>query len=125
GWQPSSSPYSSQRPHLLEVDEFVVTGVAKVVVEPDPLRGFKKGFASKCPALQVKQLALTAITLNQNVFVLSHTFHFSKSRLKFKRAEVVKASQRNHQIELLVSIRERILSSIAKQAIPYRLRCIG
>src|SRR6516165_5495290 len=38
----------------LEVDEFVVAGVAEVAVEPDPLGGVEERFAGERPALHVE-----------------------------------------------------------------------
>ena len=55
----------------LEIDELVVAGVSKVVVEPDPFRRVQDGFGGERPAFEVELLEFVPVALDHNVLILA------------------------------------------------------
>ncbi len=65
-----------------EVDEFVVAGVAEVLVEPDPFRRVKELFGRQRPAFEIELLELVPIALDHDVLVLADALDFLQRRLQ-------------------------------------------
>src|SRR4029077_12122271 len=99
----------------LEIDELVVAGVSKVVVEPDPFRRMQDGFGSKRPAFEVELLEFVPVALDHNVLILADPLDFLHRRLKLEQTQIVQRAKRDHQIEMLVPEGVSVLCAIAEQ----------
>src|SRR5438477_3619971 len=110
-----SSTSTAARIVLFEVDELIVSRVAEVFVEPDPLRGVEERLARERPAFQIEELLLVAIALEHDVPVLADAFDFTQGRLQLEQPQVVQGAERDDEIEVLVAPRIAILRAIAHQ----------
>src|SRR3974377_532113 len=100
---------------LLEIYEFVVAGVSKVIVKPDPFRCVQDRFGSERPALEVELFELVPVALDHDVFVLADPLDFLDRSLKFKQLKIMQCAERDHQIEVSVTKGIAVLRPIAEQ----------
>src|SRR5215217_8656202 len=100
-----------------EVDEFVIAGITEVRVEPDPFGGVEKRFARERPALQIELLELAAVAFEHDVALLADALDFGQRRLQLEQPQVVKAAERNHQVELVVAERISILRAVLEELV--------
>src|SRR5262245_13054640 len=96
----------------LEVDELVVAGIAEMAVQPDPLGGVEERFGGERPALEVELLELVSVALDHDVFLLTDALDLLDRGFQLEQAQVVQRAERDHQVELLVAPRIRILRAI-------------
>ena len=54
------------------------------------------------PTFEVEQLLLVSVCLDHDVFILADTFDLAHGSFKVKQQQIVKASQRNHEVKLLI-----------------------
>src|SRR5580698_2950134 len=105
-------------PSSLEVDEFVIAGIAEVVVEPDPRRHVVECLCSQRPAFHVELLELAPVTLDHDVLVLADALDLLHRGLQFEHLQIVQRAERDHEIERFVAERIRVLRAIAEQIVP-------
>src|SRR5579863_3474439 len=84
---------------LFEINEFVIAGIAEMIVEPDPRGRVEEGLAGQRPTLHVELLALVAIALDHDVTGLADALDFAQSRLQLENLEVVQAAEGDDEIE--------------------------
>src|ERR1700722_14043470 len=101
--------------NLFEIDEFVVAGIAEMVIEPDPFRRMQERFRGQRPAFEIELLELVAIALEHDVFVLADPVDLLHRGLELEQAQIVQAAERDHQVKRAVAIRVTVLGAIAKQ----------
>src|SRR5262249_26237272 len=99
----------------LEVDEFVIAGVAEVLEEPDPGGGVEERLARERPALQIELLELIAIALHHDEFVLADALDFLNRGLQLEDAQVVQTGEGNDEIEMLVAEGVSVLRPVAEE----------
>src|SRR5438132_9812959 len=88
---------------LFEVDELIVSRVAEVFVEPDPLCGVEERLAREGPALKVEELLLVVVALEHDVPVFADTLNLGEGRLQLEQPQVVQAAEGEDEIEVLVA----------------------
>src|SRR5689334_7598703 len=73
----------SMRPaRSLEIDEFVVAGVAELFVQPDPFRGMQDGLRRQRPAFEVVQLGDVPVGLDHHILVLADPLDLLQRRVE-------------------------------------------
>ena len=100
---------------LLEVYEFVVTGIPKVLVQPDPLSGVEEGLRRQCPAHQIEQFLFVSIAFQHDVVIAADTLNFGKSCFQFEDSQVVQGGEGDDKIKLPISERIYVLSAVSDQ----------
>src|ERR1700734_749834 len=103
------------RKDLFEIDEFVVAGIAEMVIEPDPFRRVQDRFRGQRPAFEIELLELVAVALEHDVFVLADPVDLLHCGFELEQAQIVQAAERDHQIERAVAVRIAVLGAIAEQ----------
>ena len=76
----------------LEIDEFIVGGIAKLLVEPDPFQRMQNRFGGQRPAFKVVQFRDVTVPLDHDVLVLSQPLDFLDGCLEFIKAEIVQGA---------------------------------
>src|SRR5436309_288231 len=102
---------------LFEIDEFVITGITEMLIQPDPGCGVKERLAGQCPALHVELLELVAIAFDHDIAVLADALDFGKSGPQLEDLEVVERTEGNNEVERLVAERIAVLRPVAEQII--------
>src|SRR5580692_2027058 len=101
--------------NLFEIDEFVVAGIAEMVIEPDPFRRMQERFRGQRPAFEIELLELVPVALEHDVFVLADPIDFLHRGFELEQAQIVQAAERDNEIERTVAVRIAILGAIAEQ----------
>src|ERR1043166_1107581 len=120
-----NSTRTAARMRLFEVDELIVAGVSEMFVQPDPLRRVEERLARERPALKVEELLLVAIALEHHVSVFADALDFRQCGRELEEAEIVEASERDDEVEVLIAPRIAILRAIAHQVRPDRFGRVG
>jgi hypothetical protein len=72
-----------------KIDELVITGISKMIIQPDPFISVEKRFAGKCPALQVELLEFIPVALQHNISLLSNAFNFFNGNSQFLETQIM------------------------------------